>query len=227
MDCEICLYPYDHSKRKPYVLSCPHRFCSDCMNRKLVDKKCPLCNKPIRSKFPNLTLMKTLPDSVYDKTKKDVESIVIETNELKVKINQQCERKFTDSLYRLQQQRQQFNKNAIDLINLIKLNQSRVLDEFNAIEADINKNFNEIKEQSQIDLDMKYAKSSLDNNDLDDLELMNLKENFELKKFNLIHNIEQMDKFNADYDILYNETIDVKNGVFVQLKKVTCKIRII
>ena len=107
------------------------------------------------------------------------------------------------------------------------MNQSRVLDEFNAIEADINKNFKEIKEQSQIDLDMKYAKSSLDNNDLDDLELMNLKENFELKKFNLIHNIEQMDKFNADYDILYNETIDVKNGVFVQLKKVTCKIRII
>jgi hypothetical protein len=51
MQCEICLNKYDHSRHKPYFLSCPHTFCIDCLNR-LQENKCPACQSKFQEKFP-------------------------------------------------------------------------------------------------------------------------------------------------------------------------------
>ncbi len=219
MNCEICLFPYDHSKRRPYVLSCPHRFCLDCMNHKLNDKKCPLCMKPIRSKFPNLNLMKTLPESNYDKMRKQLENSVHETNDLKRKLSQDSEKKFSQSLAKIRLQRDQFNKQSNELINLIKQNQTRLLDEFNSIENRYNQNLNDLRIQSQIDLQIKYAKNALETNELDENELINLTNDFENKKINLNKNIQQIDEMNVNYDVFYNKNINVQTGLIAEIKK--------
>ena len=175
--------------------------------------------KPIRSKFPNLNLMKTLPESNYDKMRKQLENLVHETNDLKRKLNQDSEKKFAQSLAKIRLQRDQFNKESNELINLIKQNQTRLLDEFNSIENRYNQNLNDLRVQSQIDLQIKYAKNALETNELDENELINLTNDFENKKINLNKNIQQLDEMNVNYDVFYNKNINVQTGLIAEIKK--------
>jgi len=175
--------------------------------------------KPIRSKFPNLNLMKTLPESNYDKMRKQLENSVHETNDLKRKLSQDSEKKFSQSLAKIRLQRDQFNKQSNELINLIKQNQTRLLDEFNSIENRYNQNLNDLRIQSQIDLQIKYAKNALETNELDENELINLTNDFENKKINLNKNIQQIDEMNVNYDVFYNKNINVQTGLIAEIKK--------
>jgi len=175
--------------------------------------------KPIRSKFPNLNLMKTLPESNYDKMRKQLENSVHEANDLKRKLSQDSEKKFSQSLAKIRLQRDQFNKQSNELINLIKQNQTRLLDEFNSIENRYNQNLNDLRIQSQIDLQIKYAKNALETNELDENELINLTNDFENKKINLNKNIQQIDEMNVNYDVFYNKNINVQTGLIAEIKK--------
>lgn len=219
MNCEICFHPYDHSKRKPYVLSCPHRFCLSCMTKRLNDKRCPVCEKPIRSKFPNLNLMKTLPESIYDRTRRDLEQVVCETTELKQRLSQHCENKFNSSLQRVQAQRVLFLNKSNELISLLKKNQQILLDEFNSIELLLNKSLNDLRDQSNISDQVKYVKQVLETNELEEFELIELKNSFARKKEDLSQHLDHVDRFNGNYDVIYNENVNVHTGLMAEIKQ--------
>ena len=225
MNCEHCLNPYDHSKRKPFIISCPHRFCSDCIGHKLNDKKlCPICHKPIRSKFPDLTLMKVLPYSTYDNTRRELENCLHETNELRLKQNNLCEKKFSASLTALKNQRAEFAKKSNDLINLIKKCQTNFLLDLDQVENKLQENLKEIKTQSEIESKVKVAKTVLETNELNETQLITLKDEFHNKKIEFTQNIEKVDRMNEFYDIIYNNNINVQTGVIASLKESANKV---
>ena len=99
MDCDICLNPYDHSKHKPFSLTCPHTVCLECLN-KLNTKYCPHCKEQIKAKYPNLALIKLIPESEYDKIRNKLEKTIIEVNDLKQKLTTECENKLESGLTR-------------------------------------------------------------------------------------------------------------------------------
>ncbi len=220
MNCENCLNPYDHSKRKPFIISCPHRFCSDCIGHKLNDKKqCLICQKPIRSKFPDLTLMKVLPLSTYDKTRRELETCLHETKELEIKQNNLCETKFSASFTALRTQREEFTRKSNDLINLIKKCQANFLLDLDQVENKLHTNLKEIKSQSEIETKVKRAKTALDTNELDEPQLITLRDEFQNKNSELIQNITNLDKMNEFYEIIYNTNINMNTGIIATLKK--------
>ncbi len=72
MECDICFEKFDHSLNKPVALiRCLHTICSACLKR-LKEKKCPTCNRPIEDSETNWHLLKHVAESEYDKFKLEV-----------------------------------------------------------------------------------------------------------------------------------------------------------
>ena len=84
MECGICYEQYDHSIRKPHLLSsCGHTYCLSCLKR-LVDYSCPTCKKISIEKYPNNALIEFIPESNYDKLKSKILYSWINLNQSKL-----------------------------------------------------------------------------------------------------------------------------------------------
>ena len=79
MNCQIHFNQFDHSIYKPYILSCPHTICLDCLKR-LTSKICPFCSEPVTNSYPNLALLELLPESEYDKNKTECIKVLAKKN---------------------------------------------------------------------------------------------------------------------------------------------------
>ena len=72
MECDICFEKFDHSLNKPVALiRCLHTICSACLKR-LIEKKCPTCNRPIEDSETNWHVLKQVVESEHDEFKLEV-----------------------------------------------------------------------------------------------------------------------------------------------------------
>lgn len=120
MECDICFEKFDHSLNKPVALiRCLHTICSACLKR-LKEKKCPTCNRPIEDSETNWHLLKHVAESEYDKFKLEVikylssqESKTTQSDEIKLKKKE----KYNNLIKLLKSQLETFYNEAIKQMN--------------------------------------------------------------------------------------------------------------
>lgn len=217
MDCDICLNPYDHSKHKPFSLTCPHTVCLDCLN-KLNTKHCPNCKEPIKAKYPNLALIKLIPESKYDKLRNQLEKNTVEANDLKQKLNKQFEIKLQENLDKIKSIKEEINSRTAELINLILKNQKRLLDETSMFEASLQLNLRKLRVDNQMEIKLNDAKLCLERNVLNETELDDLNCEIENIKEIITKMVNELNKMNENYKFILNKNVDTDTGIFGELK---------
>lgn len=217
MDCDICLNPYDHSKHKPFSLTCPHTVCLDCLN-KLNTKFCPSCKDPIKAKYPNLALIKLIPESKYDKLRSQLEKTIVETNDLKQKQYKEFELKLEQNLDNIKTIKEEINQKTSQLINLILKHQKNLLDETNVCETSLQLSLRKLRVDNQMEMKINDAKLSLERNALNEAELDELNSEIEKIKSFISKTITEMDKLNENYQFILKKNMDTETCVFGELK---------
>lgn len=215
MSCQICYNAFDHSKHKPYFLSCPHTFCLECLDR-LADSKCPTCKKQFNAKYPNLALLEFIPESTYDTAKHNLERTLNEANELKKIIVRDYEQLLSENLNKIKSLKRNINTSANEMINLIKLNQTKLLKQANCYEQSILKQIEHFKLDDTIDDKIAYTKLGLSKNGLDESELTRLNSELNEMKLELIK-IKKMSRLNNNYEFIKYKTINSETGAFGEI----------
>lgn len=217
MDCDICLNPYDHSKHRPFSLTCPHTVCLDCLN-KLNTKYCPSCKDPIKAKYPNLALIKLIPESQYDKLRHQLEKTLIEANDLKQQLSKDCECKLSMSLNKIKSLREEINTKTTEIINLVIQNQKRLIDEANIYENSLQFSLKQLRVDNQMEIKLNEAKICLERNVLNETELDELNKDIENINTIISRMIFEIEKIDENYEFILNKSICVESGVFGDLK---------
>jgi hypothetical protein len=126
MNCDICKEPFDHSIRKPFVLSaCGHTYCLCCL-KQLTVKKCPQCRKKFKEILPNIALLNLIPESNYDKLKIDsLKSFSELNNDLKNSRDQ----KLKEHEDKLESIKQVVSYETAKLIGILKNNENKLKNE--------------------------------------------------------------------------------------------------
>ena len=161
MNCKICSELYDHSIHKPCsLISCSHTYCQSCLNKleKSTDNKCPSCSQVITGKNPNHQLLETIPESNYDKLKSKSLTELIEINKTKQDMLNKGQKKFNQYETKLTLIKKLISDETIRLINILKENETILLNQCESILNDFNSNLN------QLDHDTLVNKQKIDNN---------------------------------------------------------------
>lgn len=88
MNCEICFESYNHSKHKPYVLSCGHTFCSECLAiLRSYTYICPTCREPIANEIPNYSMLGLLLNDNNETLKQAIQKQLNELELIKLKFH--------------------------------------------------------------------------------------------------------------------------------------------
>lgn len=132
MNCEVCFETYNHTKHKPFVLSCGHTFCNECLatlrNYTFI---CPTCREPISSEIPNYSILGLLLNDSNEILKQTIAKQLNELESIKVKFHNRYERELkvskiiTDIFINEQKldviSRQKTNLNQMDLTSLTNI----------------------------------------------------------------------------------------------------------
>lgn len=202
---------YDHSRHKPYSLSCPHTVCLHCLN-KLNDPRCPICKASIQAKHPNLALLELIPQSEYDCIRMQLEKKFIEAKEIKQMLSVECEKFLVHNLNELKTLKRQVTTQANELIDLIRKNKSELLNQVNCIEFSLTKQMNSFELDSQIGQRMKNAElCELSINELDTLneDILSLK-----KKLN---RMKSSDFLKQTHKFVSFTNVNSETGVFGEI----------
>lgn len=199
MDCDICLNPYDHSKHKPFSLTCPHTVCLECLN-KLNTKYCPHCKEQIKAKYPNLALIKLIPESEYDKIRNKLEKTIIEVNDLKQKLTTECENKLESGLTRFKSLKNEINEKTADLINSIMQHQKKLLEELNTYENSLKYSIKKLKIDSRIENSINEGRNGLEKNLLNEDEMIKLNNDIASNTYILHKMLMEINKLNQVYE---------------------------
>lgn len=209
MQCEICLSAYDHSKHKPYFLSCPHTFCLDCLSR-LKEQKCPACQKSYAEKFPNLALLQIIPKSDYDKLKYELEHCLNEIANLKVKLDETSDKKLKENLTRINTLRDDIRQKTNEILNSIQNLQSKLLNETDNIEVLLRKKYTISSIDDQIEAKSKEARFGLEVNAFSENDLRTLFESFSRLKPEINERIIQIETSNDDeFEFVLRSSIEI------------------
>jgi hypothetical protein len=214
MNCDICLEPFDHSIHKPYILSCPHTYCIMCLNQ-LNPKKCPDCNQEYKSKYPNIALLKFIPESNYDKLKGDSLKSYNEMNELKQEIKFKRVRKLKQSYAQLESIKDVIITETAKLIFLLQENQEKFINEVDTIQNGLVESLDPKHFEECDTVKVDWQKSYVEENKYIDEELvyLNLK-NLETK--NRLNQIsEKIDNFKKSYKFSLNNDINLSDGLVI------------
>jgi hypothetical protein len=88
MNCEICFELYNHSKNKPYVLSCGHTFCIECLTAlRNYTYICPTCREPISNEIPNYSILGLLINDHNELLKQAISKQFNELESIKTKFH--------------------------------------------------------------------------------------------------------------------------------------------
>ena len=129
MECDICFEKFDHSINKPLVLfRCAHTMCSKCVSL-LSEPKCPSCGCVIEETRPNWSLLKTVPESDYDKLKSDLTKSISEIELLEKGFTETEQRKKEENSNLIKSLRSQVENRANDLIKQINMNKKNLFKE--------------------------------------------------------------------------------------------------
>ena len=119
MNCPECFNPYDHSLHEPFFLSCCHTFCVSCLNVFYLEK-CPGCTEQIQFMYLNVSLLKIIPESSYDKSKSRSLTILNQTTDLIADLKLKNENRVKKNFENIQSIKTaicaQVNKRILDLI---------------------------------------------------------------------------------------------------------------
>jgi len=120
MNCDICFQAFDHSIRKPYsISSCPHTYCSECVHK---FKQCPQCAKLINEINLNLALLKLIPESSFDKLKRETLKAYIELNEIRGNLKNEREHELNMYTSKIASIKKVITNETNKLINILKIN---------------------------------------------------------------------------------------------------------
>ena len=131
MSCKICFEKYNETNRIPMIaMQCGHSFCKLCLESQNI---CPLCRQEITNVKPNYELI----EFTNEFNKNDSKEINVKKNKINIL-------------------RENLNKRKQELIDLVELSHSQLLNELNRIE---NEPFS-----LDCDYDLKLSQYSNDNN---------------------------------------------------------------
>lgn len=204
MSCKICFNNYDHSKHKPYQLSCPHTYCINCLN-KLKSNKCPVCNLKIVNKNPNIALLELIAESEYDNLKKNLSKNIIEINNSKNSLALKSEIKLKEHITRLKSIKNYINKETTGSIELLRKKQFDLNRKINLLEDDLIKNLFQFNIEEKMTIKISKAKNSIETNQLDEQELAILADEIEKIKTKINQLVNQIDLFQRDYEFILKE----------------------
>jgi hypothetical protein len=204
MSCKICFNNYDHSKHKPYQLSCPHTYCINCLN-KLKSNKCPACNLKIVNKNPNIALLELITESEYDNLKRNLSKNLIEINNSKNSLAFKREIKLKEHITRLKSIKNYINKETTGSIELLRKKQYDLNRKINLLEDDLIKNLFQFNIEEKMAIKISKAKNSIETNQLDEQELTILADEIEKIKTKINQLISQIDLFQRDYEFILKE----------------------
>lgn len=132
-----------------------HTFCLRCI-KNFNSNKCPACNTFIFLKNLNTSLLKLIPESLYDKLKVKSLTNLNEIIEIKQAITKKSEAKLNEYSTKLESIRNNIKTETRKLITLLTSNEEKLLDEVNALENSIKKCVSVFK--SDADLSVKFTK---------------------------------------------------------------------
>jgi hypothetical protein len=204
MSCKICFNNYDHSKHKPYQLSCPHTYCINCLN-KLKSNKCPACNLKIVNKNPNIAVLELITESEYDNLKKNLTKNIIEINNSKNSLALKREIKLKEHITRLKSIKNYINKETTGSIELLRKKQFDLNRKINLLEDDLIKNLFQFNIEEKMTIKISKAKNSIETNQLDEQELAILADEIEKIKTKINQLVNQIDLFQRDYEFILKE----------------------
>lgn len=197
MYCDICSEPFDHSIRKPFVLSsCGHTYCSWCL-KQFNDNKCPQCRKVFKEKNPNIALLNLIPESNYDNLKaKSLKAFGDIDKDLK------CSRDYKLQMHeaKLKSIKQIVFDETFKLIGILRANEKKLTNECNTL-------FNEIKIQFDTNFVLPslngVTKEAIQNNELNEDQLNEFNNKIpELKQeFNRISDLIKNYQFNYEFEL--------------------------
>ncbi len=218
MNCQICLNNFDHSKVKPYTLSCLlHTICISCING-LKNKKCPICDTIIEVIKPNLALLELIPESEYDKLKKVTLNRISNTIEKEQQLNKIKESKLKELLAQIKQIKETIADKTSGLIDSILQNQAKLLEETSFLKKEIKTHFANVR-----DLELNDGKQIVESNVYNDQELTNLNDKLLEKQANIENLIEKANGFTENIVFSMNSsigTLDPQIGEIKTNKKV-------
>ncbi len=222
MICQICFEPYDHSRNRPYILSCPHTFCARCLNQ-LNGKKCPNCNVTIRNKHVNLALLELVPQSSYDHQKNDSLKKLIEVNDLNLKLSKMREINHTDSLNKIQSIKEVISNDTNRIIDMLRKNEMKLINEAIELETKLANSFSDYVIDENVVSKINEEKASVQRNEYDELQLAELNIKTAMTKTILGNLISHMESITENYEFIFNQHLDLKDpliGVIKTNKKV-------
>jgi len=201
MSCKICFNNFDHSKHRPYQLSCPHTYCISCLN-KLKSNKCPMCNSIIVNKNTNIALLELIQESDYDRLKSKISKNLIEINNSKTELEFKREIKLKEYMLKLKKIKNFLNSETNRSIEQLRHNQYDLNKKINSLKNDLVShlfqfNIEEIK--------IGKAKIKIENDQLDEKQLQNLSDDIEKIKNKIAQIIIQIDFFHRDYEFLLQQ----------------------
>jgi len=223
LSCQICMEKYDHSKFKPYNLSCPHTFCLNCTDRIQKCQKCPVCSKEVTSRYPNLALLDFIQESEYDILKREITKILNETNETKSNLKIQQETRVAENMRKLEFIKANIEKTTIDnvcdeVFVALQTNKTKLINEIDHLQMKIKETLDLYIVSDSIDDELSQNKIKLDLDQLSNQELLRLKPRFEAMEGYLINQLKEILDFNESHEFILNENIDPKKPMVGQFK---------
>lgn len=216
MNCKICYNAYDHSIRKPFMLSCPHTFCLSCINE-LKRNSCPTCDNEIKYKNPNIALLSLIPESLYDQLKAEFEKTLNEITEMKIEINKSYETKLNCYLNKLDSIKNSIKNKTSEFINLVKANETELLNEATKIEQLVTINFTPYQEDLDKVEELYPWRPSVQNNTLNEAQLLKLADDSKVIKAKLNHIADQIENYNENIELTVRENISSKDGSIFEI----------
>lgn len=180
--CTVCHLMYDRYKHEPLVISpCSHTFCRECITS-LELKACRICNSEIKTKNTNWALLDILPLSEYELKKQKVEAKAEEAETLRKSSLNNRSLQFNKHTDKIKDFRDEIDRRAAELHNLLFSNQHALIHELNGIEEKLNKDRFEIEsEEEALETnynDFKAKLNSNSNHEMTQEELDSLYEQF-------------------------------------------------
>jgi len=220
MICQICYTPYDHSRHRPFSLTCPHTFCLSCVDKlkqKSTRQQCPTCNAPITHQFPNLALLETIPESNYDLLKSASLKLIVKSSELNKSLNVLTESKLEEGLQKIRSIKQTIKRETNNLICLLKENENILIEEADLLESQLSKCMSRYTLDEEIIKILKSDQISIAFNELKENQLADKHERAKLTNAMLASLIDEVEKLNEHFEFSMKTHVFIDDGQIGQI----------
>lgn len=193
MECQICLEKYDLDGRTPHTLyPCSHTLCLLCINN-LATKICPACRSHIKDNKPNFALIELI-QNLNQSNRKQLDVLIKDLENLQTQLNQS----FTSKL-------NEINDKSSRLRLTIQNRANQLIGEIDLIENEHSQNLKKLTTYDEYQINSKIRKAKREEQ-LDESELINLKQFFESNCAELNYKIKQINRVEfKNYEFIFGD----------------------